>query len=124
MIIDHCPVRPKVEFTNVHLVFLPPSTINHTQPMDSGIIKNLKFHYRHSLVLRRLEAAKDEEFSFTWNLLDSVIALKSASKRVKINIVANCFKKADFIVEEAHVLPEDKLEGACTNCKKILNPQS
>ena len=100
MIIDNCPAHPKVELGNVDLVFLPPNTTSHTQPMDSGIIRNLKLYYRHSLALRRLEAAEEDTPSFTWNLLDAVVALKSAWKRVKVQTVANCFKKAGFIVNQ------------------------
>ena len=89
-----------MELGNVDLVFLPPNTTSHTQPMDSGIIRNLKLYYRHSLALRRLEAAEEDTPSFTWNFLDAVVALKSAWKRVKVQTVANCFKKAGLIVNQ------------------------
>ena len=120
LIIDYCPAHPKLELKNVDLIFLPPSTISHTQPMNSGIIRNLKLHYRHSLALRRLEAAKDDKLPITWNLLDALIALKSAWKRVKVQTVVNCFKRAGF-VEEAQFSVESQVEVASINS---VNPTS
>ena len=101
MIIDNCPAHPTVDLTNIDLLFLPPNTTSHTQPMDSGIIKNLKYHYRHILALRRLQSTEEGAAPFSWNLLDSLVALKSAWRRVKVQTVANCFKKAGFIIPEA-----------------------
>ena len=40
MIVDNCSAHPRIELENTELVFLPPNTTSHTQPMDSGIIKN------------------------------------------------------------------------------------
>ena len=60
MVIDNCPAHPTVELENIELVFLPPNTTSHTQPMDGGIIRNLKFHYRHILANRRLQAAESK----------------------------------------------------------------
>ena len=109
MIMDNCPAHLKVELGNVDLVFLPPNTTSHTQPMDSGIIRNLKLYYRHSLALRRLEAAEEDTPSFTWNLLDAVVALKSAWKRVKVQTVANCFKKVSSSIKLKRLLPVPRI---------------
>ena len=89
MVDDNCPAHPAVELTNIELVFLPPNTTSHTQPMDSGIIKKLNHYYRKSLALRRLEAS-DEDTPFSWNILDAVIALKSAWARVTPQTITNC----------------------------------
>ena len=42
LILDNCLAHPIVE--DIKLVFLPPNT-SKTQPLDSGIIKNLKYFY-------------------------------------------------------------------------------
>ena len=97
MVVNNCPAHPAVELTNIELVFLPPNTTSHTQPMDSGIIKNLKRYYRKSLALRRLEAS-DEDTPFSWNILDAVIALKSAWARVTPQTITNCYRKAGFVL--------------------------
>lgn len=51
LIIDNCPAHPAVPgLTNVELVFLPPNTTSVSQPMDGGIIRNLKLYYRKQIV--------------------------------------------------------------------------
>ena len=74
MVIDNCPAHPSIQVTNIRLLFLPPNTTSHTQPMDSGIIKNLKYHYR--------KIKSNQSFMELWNLLDAVVALKASWKRV------------------------------------------
>lgn len=56
LLVDNCPAHPKdLDFlTNVRVEFLPPNTTSHTQPLDMGIIKVLKHHYRQKLVRRLL----------------------------------------------------------------------
>ena len=49
--IDICPADPSVsDLTNVLLVFLPPNTISVLQPMNQGVIRSLKVHYRGRVV--------------------------------------------------------------------------
>ena len=51
LIIDNCPAYPYISnLTNVQLVFLPPNTTSILQPMDQGVIRSLKAHYRGRVV--------------------------------------------------------------------------
>ena len=51
LIIDNCPAHPIIEnLSHVKLVFLPPNTISVNQPMDQGVIRCFKAHYRKRLV--------------------------------------------------------------------------
>ena len=60
LLVDNCPARPSVsDLTNVQLVFLPPNTTSVSQPMDQGVIRSLKAHYR-GRVVRRLCRALDK----------------------------------------------------------------
>ena len=43
------------EFPNVHIEYLPPNTTSHLQPMDAGIIRNLKLHYKKYLEYKIIE---------------------------------------------------------------------
>ena len=38
--------RPDIKFTNIELVYLPPNTTAHLQPMDAGIIHSFKSKYK------------------------------------------------------------------------------
>ena len=41
------PAHPHIEgLDTIQLVFLPPNTTSKTQPMDQGVIRSLKAHYR------------------------------------------------------------------------------
>ena len=47
LIIVNCPVNPVIEdLSHVKLAFLPPNTTSVSQPMDQGVIRCLKAHYR------------------------------------------------------------------------------
>ncbi|XP_060788774.1 tigger transposable element-derived protein 4-like [Neoarius graeffei] len=96
MIVDNCLAHPDVDLQNIELVFLPPNTTSVTQPMDSGIIKNLKFYYRRILATRRLEAAEKDE-QFKWDLLDALFAIKTSWANVETSTIINVYRKVGFI---------------------------
>ena len=51
LIIDNCPAHPIIEnLSHLKLVFLPPNTTSVTQPMNQGVIRCLKAHYKKRLV--------------------------------------------------------------------------
>ena len=83
LIIDNCPAHPVINnLQNVELVFLPPNTTSVTQPMDGGIIKNMKLHYRRIVSSRRLAAAEND---VPWN-------------HVSAECIANVHRKVGFVV--------------------------
>lgn len=96
MIVDNCPAHPKVKgLKAIELTFLPPNTTSHTQPMDQGVIKNLKTHYRKQVILRQLQAAdKKEELQIT--ILDALRQLRQSWSMVTPTTIANCFSHANF----------------------------
>ena len=60
-IINNCTVHPHVESLKwIELIFLPPNTTSHTQPMDQGIIRGWKGKYR-SLAVRKLILASEKK---------------------------------------------------------------
>lgn len=53
LFVDNCPAHPVVDdIKNVKVVFLPKNCTSKLQPMDMGIIRNLKHFYRTRLVRR------------------------------------------------------------------------
>lgn len=66
--------------------------------MDMGIIKNLKAYYRRFLLRRRINAI-DNKIDFEFNLLNALNLLKRSWKEVKQETLANCFRKAGFVIE-------------------------
>ena len=62
LIIDNYTAHPHVEQLNsVKLIFLPPNTTSHSQPMDQGIIRALKAKCR-SLAVRILISALEKKY--------------------------------------------------------------
>ncbi len=97
---------PKLQLDNIQLVFFPPNTTANSQPMDQGIIENLKRHYKKLLLGRRLEAM-DEGKEFKFTLLDALHVARRAWEQVSESTIRNCFAKAKFLEEEIQIEPED-----------------
>jgi hypothetical protein len=79
LLLDNCAAHPvnTAPVTNGSVYFLPPNKAPKTQPMDTGVIKNLKLHYRSQLVRQRL-AAHEEGVSFQFDILDSMRLVRRA----------------------------------------------
>ena len=75
IILDNFSGHPNLTLSHVKLFFLPPNTTSMTQPMDAGIIKNLKHHYLRFLIRKRLLAV-DFEKEFKLDLLQALDWLK------------------------------------------------
>lgn len=103
LFVDNCPAHPKdVEdkLKNIKLAYFPPNMTSLLQPMDQGIIQNLKQHYRKRIVLKVL-ANMEEGVSTTVTLLDAIRELsKTWNVNVKKQTIANCFRKAGFATDE------------------------
>ncbi|XP_064475752.1 tigger transposable element-derived protein 4-like [Ornithodoros turicata] len=55
ILVDNCPGHGNVSgLFSIRLEFLPPNTTAKLQPMDKGVIRSLKRHYRRSLLQRML----------------------------------------------------------------------
>ena len=64
----------KDKYTNICVVFLPPNTISLLQPLDLGIIKTFKMHYRKLLLIYIL--SKIEKCTSASELANSVYILQ------------------------------------------------
>lgn len=53
LFVDNCPALPKSlqsKIKNIELVYFPPNITSSLQPMDQGIIQNLKHYYRKRIL--------------------------------------------------------------------------
>ena len=97
LIVDNCPAHPKVkDLKNVTLFFLPPNTTSKTQPMDQGLIRNLKHHYRKLVIARHLRAIEKKKEMEKITVLDAMYYLQQAWQSVNETTIANCYTKAGF----------------------------
>ncbi|KAG0410301.1 hypothetical protein HPB47_012566 [Ixodes persulcatus] len=62
LFLDNFSAHPKNTFLrNLKVVFLPANTTSHLQPLDAGIIKNVKHLYRKCIVQRFLARVSDPD---------------------------------------------------------------
>lgn len=98
LILDNCsahvPLRDLPQLQNTHILFLPRNT-SKIQPLQVGIIKNLKSCYRRRFnqkLLHALEFSLNPPTAHQINILEGIGMLVEAwEKDVKHSIIANCF---------------------------------
>jgi hypothetical protein len=110
VIVDNCPSHPKdlvEKLKNIDLHFLPPNTTSHLQPMDMGIIRNIKHHYRNKLVHCIMDIIDEQTEQLT--ILDGMKLLAEAWGEVSKETISNCFRKAGWKHDdyEAEYLDEE-----------------
>jgi len=106
---------------SITLAYFPPNMTSVLQPMDLGIIKNLKQHYRHKLVLQRLEQMEKKQPMVDVNILQAInIVAKAWRTKVSAQTIANCFRKAGFIQEMVEA-PDVEVNNSedCANLEEI-----
>ncbi|CAG9566413.1 unnamed protein product [Danaus chrysippus] len=97
LFIDNCPAHPHIQkLTNIKLAFLPPNTTSVIQPIDQGIIKTLKSHYRKLLVEKMVNDNENSSTPFAVNILDGIEMLTTAWARVTADTIKKCFSHAGF----------------------------
>ena len=100
MIIDNCPAHPKLKgLKAVKLIFLPPNTTSRTQPMDQGVIRALKHHYRKQVIRKHLRAI-DRKEQVKINILDALYFLQQAWHSVTQKTIVNCYGHAGFKITD------------------------
>ncbi|XP_021358671.1 tigger transposable element-derived protein 4-like [Mizuhopecten yessoensis] len=96
MIVDNCPAHPNInDLRAIKLIFLPPNTTSKTQPMDQGMIQNLKVHYRKRIILRHVKAI-DRQHEAAISVLDTMKLLVIDWQCVPETTIHNCFHHAGF----------------------------
>lgn len=104
LLLDNCTAHPPgLQYSNINLIFLPQNTTSVLQPLDQGIIRNLKCHYRtliNEKIIHELDADETKlasEALKNINLRDALDMLEEAWAKVKQSTIENCFKKGGFM---------------------------
>lgn len=74
---DNCPAHPSLHLKFIKLIFLPANTTAVLQPIDQGVIGNIKAHYRNQLVLKMIEDIENHVESKT-TVFDAIIMVDKA----------------------------------------------
>ncbi|XP_037505778.1 tigger transposable element-derived protein 4-like [Rhipicephalus sanguineus] len=107
LFVDNCAVHGHIkDLKAVQIEFLPPNTTAILQPMDQGVIRNLKHHYK-SRVLSRMVLCYDSGKSYAVDLRSAVGMLAESWKAVTQETLRNCFRHAGFTLDaETAVSPQ------------------
>ena len=109
LIIDNYTAHPHVEqFNSIGLIFLPPNTTSHTQPMDQSIIRALKAKYCSMAVRKPIAVLEKKNPVPTISILSAMTMLEKAWNAVSNNSFTNCFKKAGISEEEVEKVLNDE----------------
>ncbi len=103
LLIDNATCHPTVtDFGNITVEFLPANTTSLIQPLDKGIIKNLKVHYRGMLVGYILQLIEEDpnfksstakEISSKVNVLQAIQFVADSWRAVTTRTIQNCFAR-------------------------------
>lgn len=103
LFVDNCPAHPKniASLSHIDIAYFPPNMTSVVQPMDQGIIQNLKQHYRRRILLKVILRMELKQ-TLNITVLDAIRDLSSCwSIDVKPETIANCFRKAGFLKTES-----------------------
>ena len=105
LFLDNAPSHPKdVSLTNVKLQFFPANTTSKLQPLDQGIILNMKVHvHYHKCLLCKVLAILNADnpplastIASSINVLDCSLWVAAAVKEISAATVIHCFAHAGF----------------------------
>ena len=101
LLVDNCPAHPSIfNLLSTELIFLLPSTISKLQPMDQGVIRSLKTHYKRMSIKKLIEAIEKKKTLPEFSILDALQMLDLAWGKVTTKIVVNCFQKTGISKEK------------------------
>ena len=97
LLLDNCSAHPKSVsgLKSIQMFFLPPNCTSVLQPMDQGIIRCFKHHYRTAINKKHIEALdKEQEFNLT--MLDALREAQRAWTKVSKETISNCWLHMAF----------------------------
>ncbi|GFV92772.1 tigger transposable element-derived protein 6 [Trichonephila clavipes] len=97
LFLDNCTVHNNAPpLSNVQLQFFPQNSTSKLQPLDQGIMHNLKTFYRREVVKNVLDNLENQQNVTTISILIALIMIDKAWKAVTPLTIHSCFKKSSF----------------------------
>ncbi|GBO44073.1 Jerky [Araneus ventricosus] len=121
LLIDNCRAHPsdaELRHGNISVMFLPPNVTYLIQPMDQGIIQNLKMVYCKNFMRRLINAEGTlTEFQLSFTIKDAIYGLSSSWNAVKLLTLRRGWRKLLFVTHFCSDSSNDEeFEGF--RCKK------
>ncbi|CAG8760019.1 20174_t:CDS:2, partial [Rhizophagus irregularis] len=121
--------KPNIKLTNIKLIYLPPNTTAHLQPMDAGIIHSFKSKYKQEFckhLIQQFDNGIDQKRN-KLNIKEAINYIAEAWEDVTPTTIQNCWKKtgilpaSDFLVDDSNMQDfeideSDELDGINIDC--------
>ena len=79
--------------TNIELIYFEPNLTPYVQPLDAGIIRCFKAHYRKAFCACAIDMDDaGEEDIYKINLLEDMLMARQAWDAVSPETIANCWR--------------------------------
>lgn len=109
MIIDNCSARRNIStipnLSHVNVKFLPPNKISNIQPMNAGIIDDLKIRYRIFLLEKVLELIDENiKFIYQLNVLPAIKMVENLWRNIEPRIINHCWHHTKIERENSNLL--------------------
>ena len=97
LLLDNCSAHPKnvSGLKSVRMFFLPPNCTSVLQPMDQGIIRCFKHHYKTAINKKNIEAL-DNGTEFKLSILEALREAQRAWAKVTPETISNCWLHMAF----------------------------
>lgn len=99
LLLDNASSHVKEEMTtlsNVVLHFLPPNTTSRIQPLDAGIIRTFKAHYRAKQLQQYVDQLDNNE-PMLISVREALHHIVDAWKEVKTSTITNCWRHTQIL---------------------------
>lgn len=112
--LDHCPAHPSADLLQsrdgkIKVMFLPQNTTALIQPLDQGIIRAFKAHYRRELLGAIVSSDDDmEAYLKSLNLKGVAYSVGLAWQSVTQPTIQHCWKKCSFSISETNNVDSDE----------------
>ena len=101
LLFDNCPAHLSIDnLVSTELIFLPSNITSKLQPMNKGVIRSLKVHYKTMSIKKLIEAIEKKKTLSEFSRLDAMQMLNLAWGKVTTKSVVNCFEKAGISNEK------------------------
>ena len=97
LLVDNAPSHSVNDLQLRYVEFLPPNTTSEIQPMDAGVLRNFKVHYKRHLMKHYVQCLDDTGKLERINLKQAIYFTHDAWKDVKATTIANCYKHTGIL---------------------------
>ena len=96
-LVDNGLAHPSIDnLVSTELIFLPPNTTLKLQPMDQGVIRSLKAHYKTMSIKKLIEAIDKKKPLREFSILDAMQMFDVLGERVQPKMLLTVLKKLKF----------------------------